>query len=340
MKNNKNSQDNYQYFNGLFDNKIQLYEYRKNRDRTFNKVAIIFVVYHLVINLISALLFNKVPTSILDYGSFMIISTALGIFIAFQFSKSFSLKEIIFYKKKDASILQVIYLWGIGLCLNTIFSLIITGITDLFNIKLFDVNTIVTKQMSISMLIYIVVIGPLIEELLYRGLILRNLSIYLKNLAIIFTALIFSLSHQNISQSFGVLGIGFLISYIGIKYSFIVGLIIHILNNLLSATATVILSKYGLMHPAYIAINLLLYLIILFTIIKTIYDFCTNRTNKKIDKDNNHSIRNISEFTKEMLKKENNKIIIENNQAFISNKLILFIIILEFILMFIAELSI
>jgi len=89
----------------------------------------------------------------------------------------------------------------------------------------------------------IVIAAPLLEELLFRGIILEGL---LKNYnatsAILFTSFLFALIHGNLAQGIGAFFIGLLIGWVYWKtQSVIPGIVIHFINNL-AAFASILLT--------------------------------------------------------------------------------------------------
>jgi len=86
----------------------------------------------------------------------------------------------------------------------------------------------------------IVLAAPILEELLFRGIILEGL---LKNYqpyrAIGFSSFLFALIHGNLAQGIGALMIGILIGWIYWKTeSIIPGIFIHLFNNLVAYSST------------------------------------------------------------------------------------------------------
>ena len=96
------------------------------------------------------------------------------------------------------------------------------------------------KEMTSSMyrnpvisLFLIVVLAPLLEELLFRGVVLHG---FLKNYkpghAIVSSALVFAIIHGNLAQGLGAFFIGLVIGWIYWKTNSIIpGIIIHFVNN-------------------------------------------------------------------------------------------------------------
>ena len=79
---------------------------------------------------------------------------------------------------------------------------------------------------------YVVLLGPVCEELLYRGIIISILKPYGKGLAVFFSAFIFGFMHGNIPQFVSAFAGGLVFAAIAVKYdSLVPTMIMHILNN-------------------------------------------------------------------------------------------------------------
>jgi len=95
---------------------------------------------------------------------------------------------------------------------------------------------------SLIGVLYIVVIGPVIEELVFRGAILRHLQPYGVNFAIVTQALLFGLYHMNFFQSLHAFLLGLVLGYLAVRFSLKWAIALHILNNgmsVLSGTSDV-----------------------------------------------------------------------------------------------------
>ena len=94
-------------------------------------------------------------------------------------------------------------------------------------------------------IIFAGILSPIIEEVLFRGVMLNKLRTYGDKIAIITTALLFGLFHENFSQFFYAVGLGMIFAYVTlktgtIKYS--IGL--HIMINMMgSVIGTKVLSS-------------------------------------------------------------------------------------------------
>lgn len=81
--------------------------------------------------------------------------------------------------------------------------------------------------------VYAILLGPIIEEVLYRGILIEGLKKYGEYVAIMGSAVIFGMAHGNLMQFLPTVCIGFLLGYIRVKTgSLTVTIILHALNNL------------------------------------------------------------------------------------------------------------
>lgn len=87
--------------------------------------------------------------------------------------------------------------------------------------------------------LYIGIMAPLIEEVIYRGMVLGALSKYGEFPAVFFSALCFGLMHGNIPQAVAAFGTGLMYAYIAVSCKSIMpSLVIHSLNNIVVSFST------------------------------------------------------------------------------------------------------
>lgn len=86
---------------------------------------------------------------------------------------------------------------------------------------------------SFSMFLYAGLLAPVAEEILFRGLILRNLLPYGKKIAIFVSALLFGLYHGNIVQSPFAFAVGLVLGFVAVEYNIVWAMALHMFNNLI-----------------------------------------------------------------------------------------------------------
>lgn len=88
---------------------------------------------------------------------------------------------------------------------------------------------------SFSMFLYSAILAPVMEEILFRGLVFRGLRPYGKRFAIFGSALLFGLFHGNLLQTPYAFLVGLILGWITAEYSALWAIALHVFNNLVLA---------------------------------------------------------------------------------------------------------
>ena len=136
------------------------------------------------------------------------------------------------YKKynKDKNIkINYFYLIILGIILSLIYNIFAYYFNFFLKTSLFDNN-----NNLIITLISTGLIGPIIEELMFRGIIYNELKNKYKNMkAILITTILFAIIHFNIIQILYALAIGFILIFVYEKYKNIKApIILHMASNI------------------------------------------------------------------------------------------------------------
>lgn len=83
-----------------------------------------------------------------------------------------------------------------------------------------------------SMFLYTALIGPVAEELVFRGFVMKSLLPYGKGFAVVVSAVLFGAIHGNFLQGLFAAGSGLVFGYVAVEYSLKWSILIHILNNM------------------------------------------------------------------------------------------------------------
>ena len=107
------------------------------------------------------------------------------------------------------------------------------------------VQTVPATNAELVMMVFTVAVVPaFVEEALFRGLVLSNLQPYGKTVAVLGSALLFGLMHQNVAQLFYATAAGLVLGYIYVKLGSIWPcVLLHFVNNFLSVIQTVVLER-------------------------------------------------------------------------------------------------
>ena len=100
---------------------------------------------------------------------------------------------------------------------------------------------------NIVYVLYVVLLGPITEELIFRGAFMKCLNFAGRNFAIFFSAFLFALFHGNIMQGIIAFLLGIFFGYLDMKTgSLIPSVILHITNNLIAALFEIIEFAFGI----------------------------------------------------------------------------------------------
>lgn len=86
-------------------------------------------------------------------------------------------------------------------------------------------------KVSISYLLYASLFGPIVEELIFRGVLLPALRPWGRWAAIILSALSFGLMHHDIQQAISAATLGVLLGYVALRWGLIYSMILHVVGN-------------------------------------------------------------------------------------------------------------
>lgn len=138
-----------------------------------------------------------------------------------------------------------LYLFSIILILNLLISLCTPAIEHalrLVGIGLREVT--INTASSLSLTLYVCIVAPIVEELIYRGVILRKLLPYGTHLAIVLPAVCFALMHHNFYQGLSAVLGGLVYGFVALRYSLAASICLHIAKNTVS-TVLPLLEKGG-----------------------------------------------------------------------------------------------
>lgn len=92
-------------------------------------------------------------------------------------------------------------------------------------------ESISESAITVSMWLYIGLIGPICEEVMFRGVLMKELKPLGRNFAIVTSALVFGLFHDDLVQGFFAFLFGLVLGYVAMEYSLIWSIALHIFNN-------------------------------------------------------------------------------------------------------------
>lgn len=97
---------------------------------------------------------------------------------------------------------------------------------------------------TFSMFLYMGLGAPIVEEIVFRGLIMEGLKPYGKRFTILSSAILFGLFHGNLVQSPYAFAVGVVLGYTAMEYSIAWAMVLHMLNNLVLGDTLMRLSSF------------------------------------------------------------------------------------------------
>lgn len=125
---------------------------------------------------------------------------------------------------------------------------IITSVLDQFGLtgRTIDLSATTSFGANVFMFFYACLLGPVLEELLYRGVLLQSMRKYNERFAIFLSAVIFGLMHENYQQFILGFLLGIPLAVVTIKYnSLIPSIITHIIVNTTASVTNVTMQYFA-----------------------------------------------------------------------------------------------
>lgn len=185
-------------------------------------------------------LINRVMEQAVEASNWgYLLAIAMGLVMLLLWKKPSYFRQIIFVQGKkmtgrDFLLITVIFL--VGQQLFQWWYLLLEWISNLLGVSLdaiLESGNVDTH--SVPMYLYACLLGPVAEEILFRGLVLRSLQPYGKKFAIVISSLLFGLFHGNLMQAPFAFVVGLVMGYVAMEYHIGWAVALHLINNLVFA---------------------------------------------------------------------------------------------------------
>ena len=250
-----------------------------NVKSVFSRVGLAAAVLGVVVNLVQMIIitiFNVVNPAFESNGWFRYLLIAVSFYLIGFPLCCLILKSIPDGPKREEENLTFggfIKFFLISYFIMVLLNLFTTGFLWIVgNFKEADVvnplESVLSNSSIWATIIFAGILSPIIEEVLFRGVMLNKLRTYGDKIAIITTALLFGLFHENFSQFFYAVGLGMIFAYVTlktgtIKYS--VGL--HIMINMMGSVigtqvlnSTIATMIFGIVVWVFVIAGLILFI--------------------------------------------------------------------------------
>lgn len=170
-------------------------------------------------------------------GASSIWGIGIGILFLLLFFRKDGIRERIFQSKQTLNVKTGLALFTLFMAPQVIFTIISwsaeKGLNAIGYTIMSDIESASSMSTTLSMFLYASILGPIAEEVVYRGFVMKSLSKYGKGFAIIVSAIFFGLMHGNLMQGVFAFSVGIVLGYVAMEYSIKWSIAFHICNNML-----------------------------------------------------------------------------------------------------------
>lgn len=117
-------------------------------------------------------------------------------------------------------------------------------------------DSIAESSVTVSMWLYVGLVAPFCEEVLFRGVLMKELKPLGKNFAIVTSAMVFGLFHDDVVQGTFAFLFGLILGFVAMEYSLVWSIALHIFNNAILSGAIDTLAGNYLDDNAYLIFSL------------------------------------------------------------------------------------
>lgn len=109
---------------------------------------------------------------------------------------------------------------------------IVRSVAGFFGYSLYSTgDSLADVPNDLAMVLYAGFLGPIVEEVVFRGVIMRGLAKYGKIFAIVTSAALFGIFHGDIVQGIFAFGCGVMLGYVAMEFGIGWSMVLHIVNN-------------------------------------------------------------------------------------------------------------
>lgn len=138
--------------------------------------------------------------------------------------------------KINVLLISILLLFSVQLC-HMIVTPLVESLANQFNYTMIPyLENLEMGENNLAMFIYACFLAPIVEEIVFRGIILKRMLPYGKYFAIFFSSLLFGFFHGELTQGCFAFFCGLILAYLTLMYSIKWGIFVHIFNNLVIST--------------------------------------------------------------------------------------------------------
>lgn len=180
---------------------------------------------------------NQLLNSMSENGYPMIFGVLLGMLVILRYRKGKQLKIDLITENKKMTLEMFIKIFFVFMSAQILFIVVSNAFEFILNsfgyTAMSSIQSATAISATFSMFLYASIIGPITEEIIFRGALLRSLEKYGKIYAIVISSILFGFLHANFTQGLFASAVGLVFAYVTLEYSIKWAMILHLINNLL-----------------------------------------------------------------------------------------------------------
>ena len=184
-------------------------------------------------------LLNRVSEIAAGNGWGYFLGALVGFFLLWMWKgKKFLFRDIWKGNRymRFSDLISLICVFLSGQLLFQMVAVILETILNLFGFSaMVSLEAASVQVETVSMFLYLALLAPIGEEILFRGILLRSMLPYGKRFAILASAFLFGIFHGNLIQSPFAFAVGLVLGYTAVEYSIGWAMVLHMFNNLIIA---------------------------------------------------------------------------------------------------------
>ncbi|MBS6183602.1 MAG: type II CAAX endopeptidase family protein [Clostridium celatum] len=249
---------------------------KEENKKVFNRIGLAMLVSMILVNVIQIIFFNIIgivnqdllSASWINYIALAISYYLIGFPVFYFMIKG--LPEGEKREDKKLGVWKIIKFCFISYSLMYIFNFLTNIFIILISIfkgseVVNPLQNIIEGSSLILTFIFVGILSPIVEEMMFRGIMLNKLKRYGDKVAIVTTALLFGLFHANFSQFFYATVLGLIFAYVTLKTGTIkYSIILHIFVNMMGSFIIPLIIGDGSNLVAY---RCVLFLVLLISIV-------------------------------------------------------------------------
>ena len=259
------SNNNFNYQNDYYYQLVQAQNREKRALRNnVSKMGALLLIYYLLTNLFvyvyyfmvyayynhqlsldtnTVLSYLRGQRELINSSQFLMLGNLFAVFFSLVITMliaeglmKIELSEMLTPRKGSAR--QAVRWFPVAMMINLVMSIIVNYITLLFDsngITIPEIDFSITDRTLLTFVLqicYVIIIGPIAEEIIFRGIVLTLLKPYGKWMAVFFSSLLFGLMHGNLPQAIPAFVGALVYGVIAVQCNSVVPtILIHIMNN-------------------------------------------------------------------------------------------------------------